>query len=149
MVEKGSLALPEQLEAGKQWTTEVKLNNPVFGTQTVSTTYTYVGTREVDGATMDVFQPTLTMDFGQGGGPGGAKIDITAQNSTGEILFNRSAGRLESSSIDMQMDMTISVNGQEIQQKIAQQVRMKHVGAEQLAEEAAAEQAPPAETPAE
>jgi len=141
MVEKGSLTLPEQLEAGQQWSTEVQLKNPVFGTQTVATTYTYVGSRDVDGATLDVFQPTLSMRFGDAAAGNGAKIEIADQKSTGEVLFNRTAGRLESSAIDMEMDMNISVGGRDIQQAIDQKVRMRRISLEELEREAAAAQA--------
>jgi hypothetical protein len=141
MIEKGSLKLPETLEKGVTWDSEVKLKNPMFGTQTVTTTYEYIGPREVDGQVMEVFSPTLNMEFGDGAGANGAQIEVTGQKSEGEILFNRNQGFLESSQINMGMDLKIKVAGQEINQAIDQKISLKHLTDEQVRQAAEEEQA--------
>lgn len=140
LVQQASFSLPETLEEGTTWTTKLEIDNPMTGKQTAETTYKYVGPKEVDGVTMEVFTPEIKMTFGEGGQ---ATVEVKEQESSGEILFNRDAGRLESSTIEQEMALKIAVQGQEIDQQLKQTVTMKWLP------EDAQEEAAPAEEKAE
>jgi hypothetical protein len=104
MMSQGSLVLPENApKEGEQWSTKVEVNNPAAGKQIVETTYKYIGTKDVEGVTHAVFQPTVTMSFE------GAQAKITEQSSDGEILFNVAEGRMVSSKL--QQHVTIEQPG--------------------------------------
>jgi hypothetical protein len=125
MVKQASFAIPEKLEPGVEWTSKIETKNPVIGGQTISTTYKYEGPKEVDGKTLEAFSAVLEISYDAGGGA--TKIEIIGQESNGEILFNREAGRLESSNIDQGMDLKFSVNGQEATQALDQNVATKWI----------------------
>lgn len=65
MISQGALVLPENPpKQGDTWSTKIEMNNPAVGKQTVETTYTYIGTKEIDGTMYAVIKPQLKMDFG-------------------------------------------------------------------------------------
>lgn len=136
MVEKGWLVLPEKLEAGTKWDTAIEMKNPMVGTQTIRTTYEYKGPRVGDGKNLEAFAPTIDMSFGAEGAPGGVSIKVTKQGSSGEILFNRDAGRLESSKINMDLTMAVAAAGQNMTQVMKQVVEMKYLSADEVEAEA-------------
>jgi hypothetical protein len=125
MATQGSLTLPkeEDLVAGHEWSTSMEIANPATGKVSIDTTYRYTGPQEIDGQQFEVFVPTIKTEFGGEGAV--SAIDVTKQETTGEILFNRSAGRLESSTIDQQMEMVITAAGNEINQTIDQKITFK------------------------
>jgi hypothetical protein len=123
LVGQASFVLPEKLEPGVTWTAKTESNLPAVGTQTATTTYKYEGPREVEGKEMEVFSATLDVKFAGGQIP----VEVTKQESKGEILFNRSEGRLESSTIKQLTGWTLTVNGQPIKQTLDNNVAMKWV----------------------
>jgi hypothetical protein len=123
LVGQASFVLPEKLEPGVTWTAKTEANMPAVGTQTATTTYKYEGPREVDGKQMEVFSATLDVKFSGGQIP----VEITNQESQGEILFNRNDGRLESSVIKQLTEWKLTVSDQAIKQKIDNNVAMKWV----------------------
>ena len=120
---------------GETWTTKVEMNNPAVGKQTVETTYTYDGTKEVDGTTYAVIKPQLKMDFeskpaeaaeGQPKPPvPQLSMKIAEQSSDGEVLFNIEKGRLYSTTLQQKVTIDATVNGQTMQQKIDQKIDVK------------------------
>jgi len=95
----------------------------VLGKMTVDTTYEYQGTKDVDGATCAVIQPTVTMKL-----EGEAKLPMTVkdQSSSGEILFNEDQGRLQSSLVKQNMTIEVTVgSNQSVQQTIHQTMSLK------------------------
>ncbi|MAT68663.1 MAG: hypothetical protein CMJ58_03990 [Planctomycetaceae bacterium] len=134
LVQQGSLTLPEELTEGKQWTTKVDVKNPIVGTQTIETTYVYKGSRDVEGETMEIFAPSMVVDFAAGAGP--VQMEVAGQESEGEILFNRGAGRLESSNINQGMDLKASAAGQESALKIDQKIKLQWISPEEAEKEA-------------
>jgi len=146
MIMQGALALPEETPVpGQEWTTAIEINNPMAGKQTVETTYRYGGTKEVDGITYDLFQPTIKMDFA---GNAAMKMNVKDQQSSGEILFNREAGRLHSTNLMQDATMEIVVAGQTIEQKIHQEVEVLVTPVTEEAAAAAIEEAAVEEEPA-
>jgi hypothetical protein len=87
---------------------------------------------------MEAFEPEIKMTFGEGGA---AKVEVNEQKSSVEILFNREAGRLESSKVEQEMALKITVQGQEIDQKLKQTVTMKWLPEGAKEEEAPEEKA--------
>ena len=77
-----------------------------------------------------MFTPTIETSFG-GEGPA-ASIKVNKQDTTGEILFNRTAGRLESSTINQQMENLITTAGNEINQQIDQKITLKFLEPEDV-----------------
>lgn len=123
LVGQASFILPEKLEPGAQWTAKTESQLPAVGTQTAVTTYRYEGLKEVEGKPMEAFSAKLSLSFAGGQVP----IAVTHQESNGEILFNRDAGRLESSAIKQVTELKITVSGQPINQKIEQDIKMNWI----------------------
>jgi hypothetical protein len=101
MMSQSALVLPENApQAGEQSDTKVEMSAPFGGKQIIDTTYRYDGTKDVDGVTCAVFQPTLKMAY-----EGENQPKIKEQESSGEILFNVDAGRLHSSKLNQKMTL--------------------------------------------
>jgi hypothetical protein len=114
--------LPEKLDAGEQWTTTSEMENPLLGKQTITTVYRYVGPREVDGAACEEFAVTLEVSFA---GREGVTVQSSEQTSSGTALFNRTAGRIQSTEMDHSLKLTIVAGGQSTSQSIKQVVRFE------------------------
>jgi hypothetical protein len=89
-------------------------DHPALGKVKIVTTYRYTGAREADGATLEAFAPTITFDATGGA----ATVTVEEQESNGEVLFNRTAGRLESKSIKFAVHLAIEIDGKAIKQTI-------------------------------
>jgi len=126
-IAQSSITLPtsEELVEGHQWTTSYEMETPAAGKITTETTYEYKGSREIEEQQMEVFLPTVMTQFGEGLEPNGASISVKSQESTGEVLFNRTAGRLESTSIHQLIDMTVTVGGTTVNQHIDQTISFR------------------------
>ncbi len=109
MMSTGSLTFPEgELTVGDEWSASFEMKNPALGgKQAIVTKYRYAGQETVEGSSYDKFDVSIMLDFGEGNVAGG-KLKITEQESTGTILFDRSAGRMKSAEINMNMDMEVS-----------------------------------------
>jgi hypothetical protein len=116
IIGRSSFEMPETIEPGAEWTGEVELQNPMFGKQTIKTTYRYEGPKELEGVQYESFTPKLEIAFAGAE----ATADITLQESGGEVLFNVAEGRLESTKLQHKMEMTITAAGNTIKQSIDQ-----------------------------
>ncbi len=127
MIQKSSIILPEakDMELGHEWTQDSKLKMPPMGEIEMSATYAYQGPREVEKKRLEVFSIGMTMELGEG--PGQFQIDIAGQKAHGEFLFDRELGRLDSSQLNQEMDLLITVGGQATTQKISQKMILKTV----------------------
>lgn len=123
LVRQASFVLPEELEPGVEWTAKTESQLPAVGTQTALTTYRYEGVKEIEGKPMEVFSARLELKFAGGQVP----VEITKQQSAGEVHFNREAGRLESTEIEQRTEATMTVSGKPIKQTINLNVDMKWV----------------------
>jgi hypothetical protein len=123
MIMQGAVVLPEQAAAvGDSWSSTATMNNPMTGKQIVETSYTYEGTKDIDGVTMAVFRPTVRMEFE---GNSAVQLKISEQQSDGEVLFNEDAGRLDSTSLQQTTKIDMTIAGQTIEQQIEQTVKVK------------------------
>ncbi|MCC7476154.1 MAG: hypothetical protein IT425_12225 [Pirellulales bacterium] len=154
MMSQGSLVLPEAApKKGDTWSTKIEMNNPVAGgKQSVETTYTFEGTREVEGVTYAVIKPSLKMEIEtkKAEKPEEKKpaesddkkpaettkkesppqtpaieMNIAEQESTGEVLFNIRNGRLSSTTLNQKVTIEATIGGQKKSQKIEQLIDVK------------------------
>ena len=128
------------------------MKNPAFGKQTVETTYTYDGIKDIDGTKYAVIKPQLKMAF-----EGGAEaqqaltMKIADQTSDGEVLFNIDKGRLSSTKLNQNVSIDATVGGKSSKQKIEQKIEVKvsPAGEKKPDDEAAANQSAAAKDKAE
>ncbi len=156
MISQGALVLPQDApKQGDTWATKVEMNNPAVGKQTVETTYTYNGTKDVDGTTYAVIKPQLKMEFeskpaetaeGQPKPPAPQlSMKIAEQSSDGEVLFNIEKGRLYSTTLQQKVTIDATANGQVLQQKIDQKIDVKVTPASEKNPEEEAKKPEPSE----
>lgn len=126
MVQQGSLTFPEgELAPGREWKNSFEVASPGTGAkQTVTTSYRYLGQEEVDGETLDAFAVALDIDFGEGATPAGANVTVQNQESSGKIYFDRQAGRMKSSNIDLSMKAQIEAFGRTMTSQMDQHVEV-------------------------
>jgi hypothetical protein len=115
MVARELFELPETLEPGVEWSTTGEINHSQLGKVKMTTTYRYAGARDADGATLEAFTPSVA--FQATGGE--AAVTVDKQETTGEVLFNRTAGRLESKTGTFTVHLTITQSDKSIKQTIA------------------------------
>jgi hypothetical protein len=121
LVAQAAFVLPEKFAPGVQWTSKTETNLPAVGKQTAETTYRYEGPKEVDGQKLEAFSAKVDLKFTVGQVP----VEVAKQESEAEILFDREAGRLKSSSIKQNTALKITVGNQTINQTIDQTIKMK------------------------
>ena len=118
MFTQGAMTLPETAPTeGEKWSSDIAMAAPMMGKITVETTYLYKGTKQVDGATCAVIEPSLTTTFG---GQTQVPMTVKDQSSGGQILFNEDAGRLQSSLIKQNMTLSAALGDRTIEQTIQQ-----------------------------
>ena len=106
-----SAPLPEEeLEVGMSWSHTLEVKAPQVGKMQVVNTYTYQGPREVDGKTLEAFSVTSEIS------PLPSKsnileISISTRESSGELLFDREAGKIDRSSLTQLMDVGVTISG--------------------------------------
>jgi hypothetical protein len=123
MIVSWALVLPEKAPTpGEEWRSRVKLASPAGGEQIVESSYRYEGTKEVDGRTYAVFRPGLEMTFA---GKDGVATKVKEQNSSGEIIFDPAAGRLQSATLKRNVTMDVTVARQTVEQKVKQTIDVK------------------------
>jgi Family of unknown function (DUF6263) len=126
MANQGGLVLPaEAVSKMKSWDQTVDANVG-FGKMKVANKYTYVGPtnrngREVEQISM---KPKLTMEPSDNAA---FTMKLKDQEAKGSAYFDKEAGRLVETNLTQTMDMEVSANGMNINQKIEQTVTMKLV----------------------
>jgi hypothetical protein len=123
MFMQGSFTLPEKApEKGEHWSTSVTISSPIGGKQTTETSYTYEGSKEVNGETIAQFRPAMTMTFE---GNAQMQMKVKDQKSDGEMLFNEKQGRMDSMTLKQDVTMEVTVATQTLQQHINQNIQVK------------------------
>jgi hypothetical protein len=121
VVSQASFAFPEKLEPNTQWTQKTEMKLPSVGKQITEITYKYLGPKEVEGKTFEAFEPSLKISY-EGGE---SAIAVKKQESSGQILFNRDAGRIERSQLKQNMNVELTSGGQKGNQTLVQTIDMK------------------------
>ncbi len=110
LLQLGLPALPasDAFAEGEQWEADRELENIPFGSPKAHTVYRWDATKQHEGEQLAVIAPTTSIRLNRTAG----NELITEQKSDGEILFNLTAGRLQSSHVEMQLDLNSSDGGQ-------------------------------------
>jgi len=111
----GLPALPESdsFAVGQQWKEERKLENSPFGSPRAQNVYRWEATRQLQEEQLALIVPTTSISLNESA-VGGEEALITGQESAGEILFNLTAGRLQSSQIEVQLELNSTDGGQPV-----------------------------------
>jgi hypothetical protein len=109
----GLPALPksESFPEGQQWEADRKLQSVSFGSPSAHTVYRWKSTRQDQGEQLAVIVPTTTIRLNATATDDGDDL-ISGQESDGEILFNLTTGRLQSSQIEMNLELNSADGGQ-------------------------------------
>jgi hypothetical protein len=123
MMKESAVNFPlEGVRSGQSWTETLTMKTPVSGTQTVNTTYTYLGEEEVDGRVLDKIGIALTMEFGDV--PAEVQLKITEQDSNGVLYFDNVAGEFVRSNLTQKMKMDVTAGENAIKQTIETDVKV-------------------------
>jgi hypothetical protein len=115
---------------GESWSKDSELNLGPIGSYKTTFKYTYEGKEKAGEKELDKIkvEPTLTYAVPQGGSEGLpfriTKADLkSGKDSTGTILFDGKAGRLESSNLTLQLqgELTIDIGGNSTKVELKQE----------------------------
>jgi hypothetical protein len=109
-------------EAIVEWTTETDVTLPTGGKQTIVNVYQNEGKRSARGATLAVIRPKRTVTISD---DDTTKRTVKNETSSGEILFDITAGRLQSSTLKHSMSVGLQVAGRPAEQKVEQSIDVK------------------------
>jgi hypothetical protein len=124
MISKSAFVLPKDVpKKGDVTKTSVTMDNQAGDKQIVETSYTYDGTKDIDGTSFAVFKPQLTMSYADKDRTG--KPSIAEQNSDGEVLFNVPKGRLKSMKLEQHVTINSGSPTQPAQQKLEQKIEVE------------------------
>jgi hypothetical protein len=123
MVSQVAFVLPENApKTGESWKTNIAVNNPAGGSQTVETTYTFDGLRDADGTTFAVIKPSMNMQLANNPM---MEMKMKEQKTDGEVLFDVKAGRLSSMSINLNIGLDMVAQGMTMPGTIVQKIDVK------------------------
>jgi hypothetical protein len=99
------------LRVGDSWTSQFEPTNPVLGKLTASRTYTLKSIEPRNGASIAHISVTVAMKQGDAPAPGplGASVRIADTETTGEIVFDATRGRVERTSLRSETPMTLAL----------------------------------------
>lgn len=119
LIKNASPVFPDKpVAVGESWQQESTTAMPGgLGGMNIDSTYTYKGTEEVDGKSLDLIEITMEMQFEAiEGSP--VAIDITSQDTKGRMFFDSISGHTEKIDVDQNMVMEVTVGPQTIDQTI-------------------------------
>ena len=106
-----AIPLPEEaMNEGTEWSQTSESVVPMFGRQEVVTTYRCAGPKLTGGRSLAVLTPTVTLTTAVGESAETITGTLKPKKSDGEILFDRGAGRLESSRVEQTLDAEIKTD---------------------------------------
>ena len=119
LIKNASPVFPDKpVAVGESWNQESSTAMPNgLGNMKINSTYTYKGPEEMDGKTLDKIVIGMEMEFeATEGSP--AKIEITSQDTTGQMYFDSVKGHTHKIDVDQNMVMAVTVGPQTIDQTI-------------------------------
>lgn len=126
MMSKMSPVLPEQaIDKGYSWESSVETPAP-FGKMNMKTKYTYEGTEERDGKTLDKFGVVMNIDMQMQEGSD-TSLNVQDQKSSGTMYFDSEAGYFVENVIKQQMTIAGEASGQAFTQKLNTVTRLTTV----------------------
>ncbi len=119
LIKNASPVFPDKSVAvGETWQQESTTAMPGgMGSMKIDSTYTYKGTEEVDGKTLDLIEIAMEMEF-QGPIDSPVKIEITNQDTKGQMHFDSVKGHTQKIEIDQNMVMKVTAGPQTVNQKV-------------------------------
>jgi hypothetical protein len=124
MMSQSGIVLPEgPVSKGSTWTQKVNTKLP-FGKMTAEMKYTFQGTETVGGKTLQKisFIPDAKIDADPAAT---INVKVESQKGSGTILFDNDNGRVQETTLQQVMEMTVGVMNLNIAQKLDQNVSMK------------------------
>jgi hypothetical protein len=113
MMKSVLMRLPDEaVRPGSTWT-EVVENNAQGAAMKVTNDYTYKGTEEVDGKTLERIEVVSKIEM-----EANEQIKLGETESSGWVLFDNELGRLHSSEIQQTINLQVSAQGQKMDQKM-------------------------------
>jgi hypothetical protein len=122
MAKKAAVEFPESNpEIGYDWdvTAEIAMGPMVVATDT---NYIYQGVAMIDGKPLHKIEADIKMSFPDG--VMGGEVEIVNENSKAFFYFDGVAGQMSHSELDQDVEMVISVAGQEVEQHLKQKMKM-------------------------
>ncbi|MGC8639074.1 MAG: DUF6263 family protein [Isosphaeraceae bacterium] len=115
LISQVSLTFPEEdLEKGKSWSSRSRFPIPKVGTLVMDRTFTYQGS---DPKAADLRQVSLKSSVKlEPTGDSNEAVKITSHDGKGEFTFDPQAGRILSTRVNDLLRMTLSVQGQDLEQ---------------------------------
>lgn len=126
LIMQSLITLPESgLEPGNAWQSQAKMKNPLGGVDPqVVTTYTFAGTKDVDGQPFAAIKMSpKVMDATDQEGQ--YQLEVKDQKSDGEFLFDRDRGRLHSSHLQQTIQVKMKTQATWLNATINQSTDMK------------------------
>lgn len=129
LLRQNAIVFPEseQLAPKQDWTEAAEVSLPALGRVKAAKTYQFLRDEQRDGMTAAVIDLQVALSLDQSAAnpeKALATVELTQQESTGAVVFNRTAGRLESSQLKQHMEVQISAGDQEATQRIDQAVEV-------------------------
>jgi len=128
LMKNASPVFPDKpVAVGESWTQDSSMGMPGgMGGMKIESTYTYKGTEELDGKTLDKIEIAMKMEFeAEEGSP--VKIEITDQSTKGTMYFDSVKGYTHKLNIDQNMEMAVEAMGQKVDQTIHTQTEATFV----------------------
>ena len=119
LIKNASPVFPDKpVAVGESWKQESSTAMPNgVGNMKIDSTYTYKGPEDMDGKTLDKIDITMEMQFeAPEGSP--IKIEITSQNTKGNMYFDSVNGHTHKIDIDQNMVMAVTAGPQTVDQTI-------------------------------
>ena len=119
LIKNASPVFPDKpVAVGESWNQESSTAMPNgLGNMKINSTYTYKGPEEMDGMTLDKIVIGMDMQFEpKEGSP--ATIEITSQDTKGQMYFDSVKGHTHKIDVDQNMVMAVTVGPQTIDQTI-------------------------------
>jgi len=115
LISQSSLSLPEgDVEKGANWKQQSKVPLPMIGTLLMDKTYTYAGADEkAPGRSKITLDTKVKLEPAA---DSNVAVKIGSQEGRGEFSFDNTAGRVVSSRVNDKLKMSISINGQDLEQ---------------------------------
>jgi hypothetical protein len=118
------IELPEAaIASGETWNRKIEMPIPVVGKQSMETTYTYGGEKDVDGKQLAAIGMKRRLQYGNGNAQQ-AQVKIKDQSSDGEALFSVAEGRLKSATQDQKITIEDVRTGAPITHEIHQKSKI-------------------------
>ena len=114
MTDQGFAVLPDHpVKVGETWTSQLEVNNPILGKMTTARTSTLKSIENTSGAPVAHIAITVATKAGaDSASPSilGVSAKIGDSESQGEILFDVTKGRVQTSSLRSETPMSISLD---------------------------------------